>query len=88
MARATPGLLLFGLLVVATGAARAQSPPPAIAPVSPPVLRGGTDVPYPPDGQGDASVLLEIVVAPDGAVSEANGRGRRGTVRQQAAPPF
>ncbi|MFL5304315.1 MAG: TonB-dependent receptor domain-containing protein [Polyangia bacterium] len=72
MARATTGLLLFALLVMATGAARAQSPPAPSAPVSPPVLRGDSDVPYPPDGQGDASVLLEIVVAPDGAVSEAN----------------
>lgn len=34
-----------------------------------PVAEGSTDVPYPEGASGDADVLLELVVEPDGAVS-------------------
>jgi hypothetical protein len=36
--------------------------------VSPPVVQGSTDVPYPSDGQGDAAVLLEVEIDKDGSV--------------------
>jgi TonB family protein len=42
-----------------------------VAPVSPPVPRGSTDVPYPAEGKGDAVVVLEVVVEKDGTVSDA-----------------
>ncbi|HVY38882.1 MAG TPA: energy transducer TonB [Polyangia bacterium] len=73
MARAAIRLWLFALLIAAASSARAQSPPPAAPPITitPPALRGDGEVPYPPDGHGDASVVLELVVAPDGKVSEA-----------------
>ena len=75
MARAIR-LWLFAVLITAASSAHGQSPPPGepAAPppvtVTPPVLRGDSDVPYPADGHGDASVVLELVVAPDGTVSE------------------
>ena len=37
--------------------------------LTPPVPQGSTDVPYPPGAQGDARVLLELIVAKDGSVS-------------------
>jgi TonB family protein len=38
--------------------------------VSPPVVQHGTDVPYPRGAQGDAEVVLELVVTDDGTVAE------------------
>ncbi len=65
-------LLFFAFLVTAIRSARGEPQTPLSPTVSPPALRGDTGVPYPAGGAGDASVLLEIVVAPDGTVSEAN----------------
>jgi hypothetical protein len=45
----------------------------------PPVARGSTDVPYPVGAEGDAAVVLELVVEKDGSVSSA-------TVIEGAAP--
>ncbi|HVT07879.1 MAG TPA: energy transducer TonB [Polyangia bacterium] len=73
MARAAIRLWLFAVMIAAASSAHAQSPPPAAPPITitPPVLRGDGEVPYPPDGHGDASVVLELIVAADGTVSEA-----------------
>lgn len=49
-------------------AARAQQP---AGPVAPPVVQSSTEVPYPPDAHGDASVVLELVVDAEGHVSSA-----------------
>src|SRR6478609_3507382 len=38
---------------------------------TPPVPATGTDVPYPPGAEGDARVVLELIVAKDGSVSSA-----------------
>lgn len=38
--------------------------------LSPPLALGGTDVPYPEGAQGDAVVLLELIVAADGTVTQ------------------
>lgn len=43
----------------------------AQAAVTPPKATSSTEVPYPPDGAGDATVTLTLVVEPDGAVSSA-----------------
>ena len=67
MALATRRLALAVILLGSAGSASGQMAPP----LSLPVVRGDTDVPYPTDGKGDAAVLLEIVVAKDGTVSEA-----------------
>src|SRR4051812_16878571 len=57
------------LLLLAAGATSARA---EVTPVtSAPSALGSTDVPYPPDAQGDAAVLLELVVEPDGTVSSA-----------------
>jgi hypothetical protein len=55
--------LLFGSLTSAV----AQEPPPII----PPTAQGSTDVTYPAGADGDALVVLEIVVEKDGTVSHA-----------------
>ncbi|HET7540903.1 MAG TPA: TonB-dependent receptor, partial [Polyangiaceae bacterium] len=39
--------------------------------LTPPVPEGSTDVPYPPGAEGDARVVLELIVAKDGSVSSA-----------------
>jgi TonB family protein len=52
-----------------SAAARAQQAAPSV--VTPPAVRSSADVPYPPGGRGDASVLLELVVDEDGRVSGA-----------------
>jgi len=39
--------------------------------IAPPVARGSQEVAYPEDGQGDAVVVLELVVASDGHVASA-----------------
>ena len=80
MVRAAARLLLLVTLIIAGRSAHGQSPPSpgappvpppaATPPVTPPALRGDGEVPYPPDGHGDASVVLELVVAADGTVSE------------------
>lgn len=60
------GSLATGCAVlVAPAAVSAQ----AAVPVTPPVAMGGTDVPYPPNAQGEAVVLMDLVVAKDGTVS-------------------
>src|SRR5690242_3252690 len=60
------------LLAAVTWLGSAGSPADqAAAAVSAPVVRSDTDVPYPAGGKGDAAVSLELVVAPDGTVSEA-----------------
>jgi hypothetical protein len=48
--------------------ARAQTAPDAL---TPPAVQSSTDVPYPPGGRGEASVVLELVVDKDGRVSRA-----------------
>jgi TonB family protein len=40
--------------------------------LSPPVLQGSSDVPYPAGAQGDAAVVLELIVEADGIVSRAD----------------
>jgi TonB family protein len=47
------------------GSARAQTAPD----VTPPVAQTSTDVPYPAGAQGDAAVVLELIVEKDGSVS-------------------
>src|SRR4051812_47453975 len=37
----------------------------------PPIAQSSTDVDYPADGDGDATVVLELVVQKDGSVSSA-----------------
>jgi len=64
------------LAVLAAAAARAQEAPALRVPIA----RGDTDVPYPAGGQGDASVLLELVVEIDGTVSSL--------VVREGAEPF
>jgi TonB family protein len=67
MVPATPRLVLVALLFGYAGGAHGQPVPP----LTPPVVRGDTEVPYPAGGKGDATVELEIVVGEDGTVSEA-----------------
>lgn len=50
------------------------------AAVVPPAVAERTAVPYPPDGAGDATVVLEVVVQADGTVSDVTVVG--------GAPPF
>lgn len=58
-------VMLLAMLLTWTTPALAQ-PSPAL---SPPVAQGSTDVPYPAGGEGDATVLLELVVETGGTVS-------------------
>src|SRR4051812_50166283 len=39
--------------------------------LTPPVAQSSTDVPYPPGAEGDAAVVLELIVEKDGSVSSA-----------------
>jgi TonB family protein len=55
-------VVFFALVLVCT---------PALAQVTAPIARNSTDVPYPAAAEGDASVLLELLVAADGTVSQA-----------------
>jgi len=64
--------LVVALCAVAPATASAQSVAPISAPVIPPVALGSTDVPYPPGAQGDAVVLIDVVIAKDGTVSTAD----------------
>src|ERR1700690_2506108 len=48
-----------------------QAAPPLVAPVTPPVVQGTTDVPYPEGAHGDALVLLQLQIENDGSVSQA-----------------
>jgi hypothetical protein len=66
--------MLLATLLATTPSAFAETPPaaPAAPPaLTPPVAQGSTDVPYPTGAQGDAVVLLELVVEEDGTVSRA-----------------
>jgi hypothetical protein len=42
-----------------------------ISELLPPVATSSTDVPYPEGAEGDAAVLLELIVEKDGSVSSA-----------------
>jgi TonB dependent receptor/Gram-negative bacterial TonB protein C-terminal len=55
-------------VVLACASARAQPAPPAL---TPPVVQSSTDVPYPEGAEGDAAVVLELVIESDGSVSSA-----------------
>ena len=39
--------------------------------LTPPLAQSSTDVPYPPGAEGDAAVVLELIVEKDGSVSSA-----------------
>src|SRR6186713_2661042 len=52
---------------LACGAASAQPAPE----LTPPVAQSSTDVAYPAGAEGDATVVLELVVEKDGSVSSA-----------------
>jgi TonB family protein len=54
-------------VLLACAAVRAQ----ALPPLTPPVAQSSTDVPYPAGAEGDAAVVLELVVEKDGSVSSA-----------------
>ena len=57
----------FAVYLGLAPSARAQSP----SELSPPVALGSTDVPYPEHAEGDAEVVLELVIETDGSVSSA-----------------
>jgi hypothetical protein len=59
------GLCLAVGLTCATASAR-DTPP-----LTPPVAQSSTDVPYPAGAEGEAAVVLELVVEKDGSVSSA-----------------
>src|SRR5690349_14714067 len=56
------------LAVLLTCARAAAQPAPEL---TPPVAQSSTDVPYPEGAEGDAAVVLELVVEKDGSVSSA-----------------
>lgn len=59
----------FGIAVVLTCAfVRAQTAPA----LTPPTAQTSTDVPYPAGAEGEATVVLELVVEKDGSVSSAS----------------
>jgi TonB family protein len=58
---------LFVLLVFFASVARADD---AFA-IEPPLARSNTEVPYPAGAQGDAAVIIELIIEPDGTVSSA-----------------
>ena len=66
---------LVAASIVWPDAALAQDKPHAPAPaapsLTPPVVQGSTDVPYPKGAKGDAVVLLELTIEKDGTVSSA-----------------
>src|SRR5258708_5502875 len=59
--------VILAVLLAWTRSALAQD----TSALSPPVAQSSTDVPYPADGQGDAVVLLELLVDKDGSVARA-----------------
>jgi hypothetical protein len=59
------GVCLLVLLTRATAVAEEPSN------LLPPVAQGSTDVPYPEGADGDAAVVLELVVEKDGSVARA-----------------
>jgi TonB family protein len=59
--------LLFAAFAGWAASAAAQTAQPLI----PPVARGSIDVAYPPGAEGDAVVLVDVVVETDGTVSDA-----------------
>jgi TonB family protein len=66
--RCIPAVLLaISSLFAAAAEAQDQTPPG----ITPPVVQNGTDVPYPGGAHGEAAVLLELVIAKDGTVSDA-----------------
>ena len=58
--------LVLALVLARGGSAFAQAPE-----IIPPAAQGNTEVPYPAAANGDADVILEIVVEKDGTVSHA-----------------
>jgi TonB family protein len=69
------GHCLAVLLMCATAVAEPTEPEVTAArnasELLPPVVQGSTDVPYPEGAEGDATVMLELVVEKDGSVSSA-----------------
>jgi TonB family protein len=63
------GLIILALLHATEAPVLGQEPAPP--PVTPPVAQASTDVPYPAGADGDAAVLLELLVEADGSVSSA-----------------
>ena len=59
--------VLLAVLLTWPLPAAADDPPV----LTPPVPEGGTEVPYPTGAEGDARVVLELIVAKDGSVSSA-----------------
>src|ERR1017187_10576806 len=57
--------------IPAAVAQTSQAAPPLVAPVTPPVVQGTTDVRYPEGAHGDALVLLQLQIENDGSVSQA-----------------
>ena len=57
------------LAVLAAAPARAQTETETAPAPAPPVAQGSTEVPYPSGAEGDAAVVLELVVDVDGTVS-------------------
>ena len=72
--RLLPPAILGALALPTPALAQAAPPtnPPVVPParadvsVTPPAVQGSTDVPYPAGGQGDATVLLDVVIDRDG----------------------
>ena len=60
--------VMLAVLLTCTLSAAAEELPA----LTPPVPEGGTEVPYPPGGEGNARVVLELIVAKDGSVSSAS----------------
>jgi len=63
-------LVAFTIALTFASTARAQRPPPAPPPLTPPRAIDAGDVPYPRGASGEAVVVLELLVEPDGAVSD------------------
>ncbi len=66
--------LAFALATASADAGEPPEPPARPTPVPeivPPRLVAGGDVPYPQDGSGDHTVVLELVVLKDGSVQDA-----------------
>jgi hypothetical protein len=57
----------FAILLTCSAPVRAQTP----IELTPPAALGSTEVPYPEGADGDAAVVLELVVEKDGSVSSA-----------------
>jgi TonB family protein len=72
--------MVLTLLLVWSASARAQEARAKVPQVTPPVVENSTEVPYPKDGHGNATVLLDLDIDRDGRVLRA--------VVTRGAPPF